>query len=133
MASRISERCKPPQLVLTSQLTANAVCALDADMTVASDDGVLFHVHRKNLALHSDVFADAENATRPENGDEIVYLSEHSVVLDLLFQFMYCRPQPDLEALEFKTLASLAEAAEKYVVYAAVTLCRIKMKCVISI
>ncbi|KAJ7358372.1 hypothetical protein DFH08DRAFT_848348 [Mycena albidolilacea] len=116
MASRISER----------------FCALDADMTVASDDGVLFHVHRKNLAVHSDVFADAENATRPENGDEIVYLSEHSVVLDLLFQFMYCRPQPDLEALEFKTLASLAEAAEKYVVYAAVALCRMRMKEFIS-
>ncbi|KAJ7844180.1 hypothetical protein B0H13DRAFT_1731405 [Mycena leptocephala] len=103
-------------------------CATDADMTVSSSDGVLFRVHRKNLGVHSDVFADAEDTTRPQDGDEVVYLTESSTVLDLLFQFMYRQPQPDLDALDFKTFASLAEAAEKYVVYSALTLCQKKMK-----
>jgi hypothetical protein len=112
--------------------TALLVCAADADTTVASSDGVLLKVHRKNLAVHSHVFAHAEDTTRTENGDEIVHLTESSTVLDLLFQFMYRQPQPDLDTLEFKTFASLAEAAEKYVVYSALglTLCRMKMKCV---
>lgn len=128
-ASRISERFKVSSIAFRFELTTNSsVCATDADMTISSSDGVLFKVYRKNLEVHSDVFANAEDTTRPENGDEIVYLTESSIVLDLLFQFMYRQPQPDLEALEFKTFASLAEAAEKYVVYSALTLCRNKMK-----
>jgi hypothetical protein len=93
-----------------------------------SSDGVLFKVHRKNLEVHSPVFSNAENTTKPENGDEIIYLTENSAVLELLFQFMYSQPQPDLESLEFGTFAGLAEAAEKYLVYSALTLCRMKMK-----
>ncbi|KAJ7026034.1 hypothetical protein C8F04DRAFT_123968 [Mycena alexandri] len=103
-------------------------CALDSDLTIASSDGVLFKVHHKNLEVHSDVFASAEGATRPENGDEIVYLSETSDVLDLLFQYMYRQPQPELKDVEFSTFAGLAEAAEKYVVYSALGWCRMKME-----
>jgi hypothetical protein len=106
------------------------VCALDADITILSADGVLFKVHRKNLEVHSDVFAGAEDATRPENGDEIVHLPENSDVLDLLFQYMYRQPQPDLNKVEFATIAGLAEAAEKYVVYSALEWCRMRMKLV---
>lgn len=104
------------------------VCALDADITILSADGILFKVHRKNLEVHSDVFAGAEDATRPENGDEIVHLPENSDVLDLLFQYMYRQPQPDLNKVEFATIAGLAEAAEKYVVYSALEWCRMRMK-----
>ncbi|KAF8182747.1 hypothetical protein K438DRAFT_1511486, partial [Mycena galopus ATCC 62051] len=104
------------------------VCALDADITIASADGVLFKVHRKNLEVHSDVFAAAETATRPENGDDIVPLSETSPVLELLFQYMYRQPQPDLKNVEFPVFAGLAETAEKYVVYSALEWCRMRMK-----
>ncbi|KAJ7496463.1 hypothetical protein FB451DRAFT_1019366 [Mycena latifolia] len=97
-------------------------------MTVLSSDGVLFKVHRKNLEVHSDIFADATSATKPENDDEIVHLSESSDVLDLLFQYMYRQPQPDLEAVEFRIFAGLAEAAEKYGVHSALGWCRAKMK-----
>ncbi|KAJ7434053.1 hypothetical protein B0H11DRAFT_741282 [Mycena galericulata] len=100
----------------------------DADLTIQSSDAVLFKVHRKNLEVHSVVFAGAESATLPENDDEIVRLPETSEVLDLLFQFMYPQPQPDLTALEFQTFADLAEAAEKYMVFSALTLCHMKMK-----
>ncbi|KAJ7496494.1 hypothetical protein FB451DRAFT_197256 [Mycena latifolia] len=103
-------------------------CSSDADMAVLSSDRVLFKVHRKNLEVHSDIFADATSTTKPENGDDIVHLSESSDVLDLLFQYMYRQPQPDLDTVEFPIFAGLAEAAEKYVVYSALTLCRMKMK-----
>ncbi|KAJ7431928.1 hypothetical protein B0H11DRAFT_824682 [Mycena galericulata] len=102
--------------------------AADADITIQSSDGVLFKVHRKNLEVHSVVFAGAETATLPENGDEIARLSETSEVLDLLFQFMYPQLQPDLQTLEFSVMDDLAEAAEKYMVFSALTLCRMKMK-----
>ncbi|KAJ7844206.1 hypothetical protein B0H13DRAFT_2096900 [Mycena leptocephala] len=83
--------------------TSPHFCAPDADLTVSSSDGVLFKVHRKNLETHSGMFAGAANATRPPNatssdGDETVELSEP------------------------------ASAAEKYMVYAALTVCRMRME-----
>ncbi|KAJ6483872.1 hypothetical protein C8R47DRAFT_1281501 [Mycena vitilis] len=96
-------------------------------MTIQSSDGVLFKVHRKHLEVHSDIFADAENTTRPDS-DEIVALTETADVLDLLFQYMYRQPQPDLNGVDFATFAGLAEAAEKYVVYSALGWCRMRMK-----
>ncbi|KAJ7350941.1 hypothetical protein DFH08DRAFT_862684 [Mycena albidolilacea] len=102
-------------------------CASDTDLTVCSSDGVLFKVHLKNLGTHSGVFAGAGDATRPENGDEPVELSETADVLGLLFQFMYPQPQPDLRSLNFTVLAALAEAAEKYMVYPALAPCRLRM------
>ncbi|KAF7357242.1 BTB domain-containing protein [Mycena sanguinolenta] len=108
--------------------TSERFCAPDADLTVSSCDGVLFKVHRKHLEVHSDVFADAANATRPENGDEVVQLEETSDALELLFQFMYRQPQPDLRRVEFPKFMEFAEAAEKYVVYAALTVMESQMK-----
>ncbi|KAK7057843.1 hypothetical protein R3P38DRAFT_3169349 [Favolaschia claudopus] len=112
----------------------DVICASDADMTILSCDGVIFKVHHKHLEVHSDVFAAAENATcnagihsNPEN-DEVVELSESSAVLDLLFQYMYRQPQPDLRSVAFPEFAALAEAVEKYVVYSAMPAIAIQMK-----
>ncbi|KAJ7369093.1 hypothetical protein DFH08DRAFT_833127 [Mycena albidolilacea] len=69
-------------------------CALDADITILSADGVLFKVHRKNL--------------------EIVHLLENP------------DPEPDLNNVEFATIAGLAKAAEKYVVYFALEWCHMR-------
>ncbi|KAJ7198011.1 hypothetical protein GGX14DRAFT_470686 [Mycena pura] len=104
------------------------LCALDADITICSSDGVLFKLHRKNLELHSDIFANAANTTRPENGDEIVHLSERSDVLDLLFQYMYRQRQPDLQPVEFEVCTRLAEAAEKYLVYSAAPAAHLRLR-----
>jgi hypothetical protein len=81
------------------------------------------------------VFAGAADATRPPSAtssdcNETVELSEPASVLGPLFQFLYPQPQPDLHTLPFPTLAALAEAAEKYMVYAALTVCRMRMECV---
>lgn len=86
---------------------------------MSSSDAVLFKVHRRNLEVHSVAFADAERTTVPEDGAEFVAFSETSDVLDLLFQYMYPQPQPDLEGVDFPLLACLAEAAEKYEVHTA--------------
>ncbi|KAF8149795.1 hypothetical protein K438DRAFT_1988708 [Mycena galopus ATCC 62051] len=112
---------------LTSR-TSEQFCDADADMTVCSSDGVLFKVHHKHLEVHSDVFANASSATRPENGDETVHLEESSDVLDLLFQYMYRQPQPDLQLVPFSVFMGLAEAAEKYVVYSALPAVMIRIK-----
>ncbi|KAJ6497276.1 hypothetical protein C8R45DRAFT_124078 [Mycena sanguinolenta] len=104
-------------------------CASDADLTVCSSDGVLFKVHRQTLETHSGVFAGAADATRPENGDEVVDLTEPASVLDVLFQFMYTTAhQPDLRTVDFSTLSDLTEAAEKYMVYSVLKFCRLQME-----
>ncbi|KAJ6592920.1 hypothetical protein B0H19DRAFT_1365207 [Mycena capillaripes] len=109
--------------------TSGRFCAPDADITILSSDGVLFKLHRKNLEVHSDIFANAANATDAENdGDKHVELSESAAVLDLLFQYMYRQPQPNLQLVEFPIFAGLAEAVEKYVVYSALPATMGKMK-----
>jgi hypothetical protein len=52
-----------------------------------------------------------------------VPLTESAEVLELLLQFMYRQRQPNLRTIEFTTLAGLAEAAEKYEVFAAIDIC----------
>ncbi|KAJ7652577.1 hypothetical protein B0H17DRAFT_1101435 [Mycena rosella] len=111
----------PPQI-------SERFCAPDADITIASSDGVLFKVHRKNLEVHSDIFADAENATHGDDVDAVVPLSETAAVLELLFQYMHRQLPPNLHDVDFTTCAGVAEAAEKYWVYSALNICRMKMK-----
>ncbi|KAJ7730100.1 hypothetical protein DFH07DRAFT_969296 [Mycena maculata] len=103
-------------------------CAPDADITISSSDGVLFKLHRKNLELHSDIFADAANATLPGNDSDITELPERADVLDLLFQYMYRQPQPDLRMVDFDLCARLAEAAEKYLVYSAAPVTKLRLR-----
>ncbi|KAG6848355.1 hypothetical protein H0H93_000920 [Arthromyces matolae] len=100
------------------------VQALDAEITFKSSDGILFHIHKANLVACSESFTPPENSTF----DEIVHLTEESATLELLFQFIYPQPNPDLDELKFEELALLAEAAEKYRVFPAMNLCAICME-----
>ena len=59
---------------------------------------------------------------------ETVSLSETSETLELLLQFMYNRPQPDLGKVKFHALDNVAEAAEKYQVYHAMPICKLQMQ-----
>ncbi|KAJ7099257.1 hypothetical protein B0H15DRAFT_541327 [Mycena belliarum] len=106
-------------------------CSSNADITIVSSDGVYFKVYRKNLEVHSDIFSDADAATLPDDG-ALVPLSEPAAVLELLFQYMRRQLPPDLQDVDFATCAALAEAAEKYWVYSALSACREKMKCALS-
>ena len=65
------------------------MCAADADVTSQSADGVLFHLHKKNLDTHAGGFAPPGFETQGKT----VKLTEHSTTLELLFQFMYPQPQ----------------------------------------
>ena len=65
-------------------------------------------------------------ATAPS--EEIIPLTEDAGTLDLLFQFMYPQKQPDLREIGTETLIELAEAAEKYQVFAAMETCSRQME-----
>ncbi|KAF9259664.1 hypothetical protein L218DRAFT_637205 [Marasmius fiardii PR-910] len=99
-----------------------------SNVTLQSSDRVLFKLHRINLEMHSRVFADAASSTVGAASDEIVMLSESSMVLELMFQYMYLQPQPDLSHVEFEILKELAEAVEKYEVYCAMVVCSQQMR-----
>lgn len=101
------------------------VCAADSDVTFESCDKVLFKIHCKNLETHSEGFTLPDWTSL---SNEIVPLSESAEVLDLLFQYIYPQRPPDLKAVDFKTLAAVAEAVEKYQVFAAMEICNILME-----
>jgi hypothetical protein len=66
-----------------------------------------------------------ELVTKPR---ETVDTTETAKTLELLLQFIYPRPQPDLAHVEFTDLVPLAEAAEKWKIYAAMTPCNMVMR-----
>ncbi|KAG6809787.1 hypothetical protein H0H92_014736 [Tricholoma furcatifolium] len=98
---------------------------LDANVVFCSSDNVLFRIHTSNLEFGSDGFPPL--GIEPKE-DEIVSLEEPSIVLELLFRFVYPRLLPDLEELEFSTLSQLANAVEKYQVYMGRKQCVIYME-----
>ncbi|KAF7372841.1 hypothetical protein MSAN_00490100 [Mycena sanguinolenta] len=96
----------------------------DADVTFKSSDGVLFRVHRKNLEVCTEAFPPSEISSE----GEVVELTETSVTLEILFQFMYPKRHPTLDITPFKVLRPLSEAAEKYQVFPAMNICHIRMR-----
>jgi hypothetical protein len=101
------------------------VCDPDADITLQSSDNVLFKFYKKQLAAHSGAFAGAEAFTAT---DEPVMFTEPSEIVDLLLQLMSLREPPDLWAIGFNGLDLLAEAVEKYEVFASKSLCKLLMQ-----
>lgn len=102
-----------------------AVRAADSDITIKSSDDVEFKVHRKNLDMFAEGFPGEEMKLTPE---ESVKLSETSKTLEILFQYMYRQPQPDLSEFPFEDVSAVAEASEKYFVFAAMEVCKIHMR-----
>ncbi|KAJ6474333.1 hypothetical protein C8R45DRAFT_385433 [Mycena sanguinolenta] len=96
----------------------------NADVTFKSSDDVLFRIHRKNLEFCTEGFPPSEISSE----SEVVELTETSVTLELLFQFMYPQRHPALDTTPFEVLEPLAEAAEKYQVFPAMNICHIRMR-----
>ncbi|KAF7978043.1 hypothetical protein HWV62_1661 [Athelia sp. TMB] len=109
---------------IPTENVSDRFCADDADVTFRSCDGTLFKIHRKNLESCSEGFSPPPGVS---SRDEIVSLTENKDTLDLLFQYIYPHRHPDLAEIDFKQLAELAEAAEKYQVFAAMTICNVYM------
>ena len=86
-------------------------------------------MHRKNLESASEGFSPPEGTNVQA---EIVPLTEDQDTLRMLFQYMSPQRHSDLKGIEFKRLADLSEAAEKYQVYPAMLICNIRMECVID-
>jgi len=108
----------------TTTKTHEQFNASDADVTIKSSDGVLFHLHRKNLEMATGAFPGAEFDTR---GEEVV-LTEPADVLEILFQFIYPRRHPTLQGMEFEGVFAVAEAVEKYEVFPGVNTCTWKLR-----
>jgi hypothetical protein len=89
----------------------------NADITLQSSDKVLFRFHKKQLEAQSGVFATSIK-------DDPFILTEPSEVVDLLLQLMSPQDPPDLKSLEFRILALLAKAVEKYDVFHSKATCR---------
>ena len=102
------------------------VNAPDADVVFRSSDNVLFHIHSSQLTAITGGFPPAD--FRPGGRNEMVDLLENARTLELLFQFIYPRPQPVLGNLPFSDLSQLTEAAEKYQVYPAMPICNLHMR-----
>lgn len=83
-------------------------------------------IHDANIQAHIGGFAVPEFQTQDDS--EPVSLPEDSTILELLFQFIYPDRHPDLESTTFDVLKKLAEAAEKYKVFSAMNVCKIRMK-----
>jgi hypothetical protein len=89
-----------------------------------SSDGQVFGAHQRNLEVFSDAFPMAGSTT----AKEVVTLEENAEVLQLILQFMHNTRQPNVSKLPFSTLAPLAEAVEKYMIYAAMQICHTHME-----
>ena len=85
---------------------------------------MLLRIHRKNLETNAAGFPPPGFDTL----NEVIPLTEDSETLELLFQFMYPKRHPDLETAAIEILAPLAEAAEKYEVFSALNMCKVRMK-----
>ncbi|KAJ7582210.1 hypothetical protein C8J56DRAFT_792913, partial [Mycena floridula] len=96
------------------------------DILLRSSDGFLIGAHRCNMGRFSDGFPSAEAVT-VTSLEEIVPLSETKVVLDLLLHFLHPHVLPTCADLEFTTLLPLAYAAEKYQVFSAMLICRVRL------
>lgn len=102
------------------------VCDPTADVLFESSDGVLFRLQSKSLAITSAGFAAPEKIVIDGQPTK---LEETAEVLEILFQFI----EPPSDSREFRypsiiklTAANmflLAEAAEKYIVFPAMSSC----------
>ncbi|THU85485.1 hypothetical protein K435DRAFT_732268 [Dendrothele bispora CBS 962.96] len=102
----------------------------DGDIKFRSSDNVIFQIHQKYLEMSTGGFpsCDVNGSTAATTQDEIVSLPETSFVLDVLFRFVYPKLQPDLFDIEdFGQLMDVARAAEKYIVYNAISACQLRL------
>lgn len=90
-----------------------------------SCDKRVFHVEREDLDRMTH-FMPPPNAFIPPAPPP--KLLEDSYTLELLFRFVNSEEDIDLDRPSFSTVAALAEAAQKYQVYSATTVCRQYMK-----
>ena len=98
-------------------------CKLTVDILLKSSDGELFGAHQRNLEMFTEGFPIAGSAVVSDP----VSLEETAEVLRLMLRYTHNTRLRSLDGITFSLLASLAEAAEKYMIYSAVEFCKIQM------
>ncbi|KAF9473677.1 hypothetical protein BDN70DRAFT_925049 [Pholiota conissans] len=104
--------------------------ATSADITFISSDNTVFKIHSTHLNSGSAGFANPQKL----DGSEPAQLPEPAKVLEILFQFIEPPPeahgyrQPSVVEIEQSLFFQVAEAAEKYVVYSAMSNCMTYMR-----
>ena len=99
-------------------------CKTSVDITLKSIDGITFGAHQKNLEFFSEGFPVAGSRV----ATEVVQLQENADVLRIMLKFMHNARIPELKRVQFSTIAPLAEAVEKYMIYSAMEVCRAYME-----
>jgi len=103
-------------------------CGLAIDVVLKSSDGELFGAHQRNLETHTEGFPIAGSTV----ASDPVLLEETAEVLRLVLGFTHNVRSVNLDTINFTLLASLAEAVEKYMIYAPMEICRILMSYVVQ-
>lgn len=101
-------------------------CSSTVDIVLQAADGSKFGAHAHNLQLFSGGFPTPDSVI--VDITEIVPLPEAASVIRLMLGFMHHGPLPDLESERFETIAKLADAAEKYIIYSAMAVCKPSME-----
>lgn len=63
-----------------------------------------------------------------ETKGEIVHLTEPANILEIIFQYMHPMKQPRLQERDTTTVIAVAEAVQKYQIFAAMQLCEYRLK-----
>jgi hypothetical protein len=100
---------------------------LEIDVILESLDGVQYGTHTKNIEAFTGSFPPSE-ACNPNSPPDVVSLPESSDVVSLLLQYIHHQRHPDPAEFKFDVLSRLADAAEKYMVFSAIEVCKIRMK-----
>jgi len=113
-------------------LLAYADCKAPIDVIFRSSDGKLFAAHKSYLGTYTGGFPAAETTEASAN-PEVIELEEKADVLLLVLQFAHPERPPSTVSLENEVIMRLAEAVEKYVVFGAMEVCRLRMRYVNSL
>ncbi|KAF6745854.1 hypothetical protein DFP72DRAFT_924081 [Ephemerocybe angulata] len=97
-------------------------CQLSVDVVLLSSCGALIGAHRKNLDDFGDGFPSDDSIT---DSTDPVKLTEDEETLKLLLLFMHKQIYPKVSSLSGDQLFALAEAAEKYMVFSAISACNV--------
>jgi hypothetical protein len=129
-----------PSLLLRPEdpLTIPLVCDPHANITYRSSDGILFKLHAKHLEATSARLLSLASRTKSEL-DNQVPLDETSKVLEILFQFVHLpgersnHQQPSIMNMKPDLFFAIAGAAEKYVVFSAMSIVILHMQYVFDL
>jgi len=100
-------------------------CKLTVDIVLKSSDGQLLGAHQRNLEMYTEGFPIAGSTLAIVS--DPVCLEETAEVLHLMLQYTHNIRLPCLDTIPFTLVASLAEAVEKYLIYSAMEICKVKM------